>query len=299
VAVEAVTPRGFCHGVVDAITLARRAAADPATPRPIVVLGMLVHNHHVTEDLERLGITTLDGPNRLELLEQVPDGATVVFTAHGVSPAVRARAAQRGLHVIDATCSEVVRTHQVIRDYAVRGYFIVYVGTPNHPEPDGAIGHAPPDRTAMVTTPEDVPTIPFPPDGPVVVVTQTTLSQWDTARVIAAVRDRYPGALVFNEICSATQLRQQAVVEASRRVDAVIVVGDRRSNNTRRLVQVAREQGGVAAFRVDSADDLAMLDLSPYRRIAVTAGSSTPSTVTRAVIARLSALGKTVAPSPS
>lgn len=285
--VEAVTPRGFCHGVVDALGLVTRAARDPKTVRPIFVLGMLVHNHHVVEELAELGVTTLDGPHRLDLLAEVPDGATVIFTAHGVSPAVRARAEARKLHVIDATCSEVTKTHEVIREYARQGYRVVYVGTRNHPEPAGAMGNVPPEQIALVTELREVSQVPFSATDDIVVATQTTLSQWDTAEIITAITARYPQALVFNEICLATQLRQQAIYEASGRVEAVIVVGDARSNNTRKLAEVAQHQGGLPAFRVDRAEDLQALDLSPYQRIAVTAGSSTPSVVTRQVIKTL------------
>jgi len=285
--IEAVTPRGFCHGVVDALTLARRAAADPSVPRPIFILGMLVHNHHIVEELDQLGVQTLDGPDRRTLLDQVPDGATVIFTAHGVSPVVRQRAAERGLHVIDATCSEVTRTHDVIREYVAQGYRVIYVGTPGHPEPEGAMGNAPAGRIVLVSRPEDVSAISFDPTEPICVVTQTTLSQWDTQDVVDAIRARYPSAIVFNEICPATQLRQRAVYDVSRRVDAVVVVGDERSNNTKKLVEVASRQGGIPAFRVDSAHDLTQYDWSRFRRIAVTAGSSTPSRLTRGVIQRL------------
>ncbi|MCL5064621.1 MAG: 4-hydroxy-3-methylbut-2-enyl diphosphate reductase [Firmicutes bacterium] len=285
--VEAVVPRGFCHGVVEAMTLARNAARNPKTPRPIFVLGMLVHNQHVIEELRQMGVMTLDGSDRLQLLEQVPEGATVIFSAHGVSPAVRLRAEARALHVIDATCSDVFRTHQVIHDSVERGYFIVYVGTKNHPEPEGALGHAPSDHIALVTGVQDVAKIPFASDSPIAVITQTTLSQWDTEEIVQATVQRYPKAVVFNEICMATQLRQHAIYEASRRVDAVLVVGDARSNNTKKLVEVASRQGGVPAFRIDNADQLDNINLEQFKKIAVTAGSSTPSVVTRQVIRQL------------
>ena len=290
--VEAISPRGFCHGVVDALTLAKRAARDPNTPRPIFVLGMLVHNHHVVEELGALGVTTLDGADRLSLLEKVPDHSTVIFTAHGISPAVKAQAAARGLYVIDATCSEVTRTHDVIRQSVEDGYHIIYVGTRNHPEPEGAMGVAPREKMALVTGIPDVDHVPFENADRIVVVTQTTLSQWDTADSIAAILGRFPQALVFNEICQATQLRQKAVYEASTRAQAVVVVGDVHSNNTKKLVEVAQNQGGIPAYRIDKVEDLDALNLSEFERVAVSAGSSTPSQITRAVIRRLQATGQ-------
>lgn len=165
------------------------------------MLGLLVHDHHVADELRPLGVETLDGGLRESLLDNVPEGATVIFTAHGVSPAVRERAFGRGLHVLDATCSEARRTPDVIREYVDRGYFVIYVGTAGHPEPEGALGVAPPGRIVLVTAPEEVPAVPFAEAARISVVIQTTLIQWDTAETIAAVRRRYPKAVAFNEIC--------------------------------------------------------------------------------------------------
>ena len=138
-----ITPRGYCYGVVDAIQLAKQVAKDPSYPRPIHILGLIVHNRHVVESLQdEYGIISLDGPDRLTLLEQITEG-TVIFTAHGVSPAVKARAKERGLTCVDATCPDVTRTHQLIKDLADKGYQIIYIGKRGHPEPEGAMGEAP------------------------------------------------------------------------------------------------------------------------------------------------------------
>src|SRR5262249_37270297 len=137
-----VSPRGYCYGVVDAMQIAREAAKNPDLPRPISIIGLIVHNKFAVQELTDLGIVTLDGPDRAEILEQGP-GGPVIFTAHGVSPAVKARAVDRGLHVIDATCPDVTRTHDLINDLVARGYTILYVGKKGHPEPEGAIGEAP------------------------------------------------------------------------------------------------------------------------------------------------------------
>ena len=150
-----VTPRGYCYGVVDALVLAKRAANDASLPRPIVVLGQIVHNRHAVAELATYDIQTLDttsGRARLDLLDQVPAGATVIFTAHGVSPAVRAEAARRGFHVLDATCPDVTKTHRLIQDRTRDGYFILYIGTPGHPEPEGSMGEAIPGRATLVAT---------------------------------------------------------------------------------------------------------------------------------------------------
>ena len=283
-----ISPRGYCYGVVDALKLAAAVARDPGTPRPIYVLGLLVHNHHAVAQLESLGIRSLDGPDRMALLEQVPPGATVIFTAHGVSPAVKAAARARGLHCVDATCPDVTRTHELVRDLAARGYLIVYVGKRGHPEPEGVLGEAP-GQVVLVETVEEADRVELPPDRPVAVTTQTTLSQWDTQEIIDRIKARCPRAEVYNEICLATQLRQQAAVEAARRVDLVIVVGDRRSNNSGRLVQVVRERAGKPAYLVEDASQIRPEWLRGARRVGVTAGSSTPSPITRAVIRWLEA----------
>lgn len=284
--VVAISPRGYCYGVVDALALVRRVAGDPRVPRPIYVLGMIVHNRHVVEDLQRLGVTTLDGAGRASLLERV-DRGTVIFTAHGVDPAVKRRARERGLTCFDATCPDVTRTHELIREKVAAGYEIVYVGKHGHPEPEGAAGEAP-EHVHVVETPEEAEALDL-GGRPVAVTTQTTLSQWDTRAVIDACLRRFPDAEVHNEICLATQVRQQAVAEQAGTADLVLVVGDRRSNNSGRLAQVAREIAGRPAHLIDSVADIRPEWLRDARRVAVTAGSSTPSQLTNQVIRYLEA----------
>ncbi len=282
-----ITPRGYCYGVVDAIQMAKRVARDPNTPKPVYVLGQIVHNRHAVDSLEQFGIINLDGPDRLTLLEQVTQG-TVIFTAHGVSPAVKELAASRGLHCVDATCPDVTRTHDLVKDLAARGYQIVYIGKKGHPEPEGAIGEAP-GAVHLVATFEDIDQLNLQP-GPVAVTTQTTLSKWDTEALINRIVERYPHAEIHNEICMATQLRQEAAVAQSADADVVIVVGDVRSNNSNRLVQVVQELAGRPAHLVDSVEEIDPRWLEGRNKAAVTAGSSTPSELTRAVIRHLEQL---------
>ncbi|MDI3316968.1 MAG: 4-hydroxy-3-methylbut-2-enyl diphosphate reductase [Bacillota bacterium] len=281
-----ITPRGYCYGVADALTLAQRVAADPRVPRPIHVLGMIVHNRHVVDWLRTLGVVTLEGSNRLQLLEQI-DRGTVIFTAHGVSPEVKRRAREKGLHVVDATCPDVTRTHEVIRRKVAEGYEIVYIGKKGHPEPEGAMGEGG-GHVHLVETEQDLEALPIPPGREkVAVVTQTTLSQWDTAALIAQVRRRFPAAEVFNEICLATQLRQKAAVEEGRRCDLVIVVGDEQSNNSNRLVDVVRQIAGRPAYRIGYVGEIDPAWFRGARCVGVTAGSSTPSQIVNEVIAYL------------
>ncbi len=149
-----ISPRGYCYGVVDAMVLALQTARNLDLPRPIYILGMIVHNSHVTEAFKDEGIITLDGPNRLDILEQI-DGGTVIFTAHGVSPEVRKRAKEKGLTVVDATCPDVTKTHDLIREKVGEGYAVIYIGKKNHPEPEGAIGIAP-GHVYLIEREEDI-----------------------------------------------------------------------------------------------------------------------------------------------
>lgn len=276
-----ITPRGYCYGVVDAIVLARKAALDPDTPRPIYVIGQIVHNRHVVAELAKLDIITLDGPSRLSLLQGIERG-TVIFTAHGVSPAVREEAKRRNLNVIDATCPDVEVTHELIRNKAADGYKIIYIGRKGHPEPEGAMGEAP-EHVYLVQNVEEARQLELEADK-IAITTQTTLSQWDTAATINALKERFPHAEVYNEICLATQVRQEAAVAAAKDVDVVIVVGDVRSNNSNRLVQVVQDYGGKPAYLVNGPEEIQLEWLRGYRKVGVTSGSSTPTRVTNKVI---------------
>ena len=282
-----IHPRGYCYGVVDAITMAKRVAQDPNIPRPIYVLGQIVHNQHTVLELEQYGIRTLDGSSRLELLDEVPEGSTVIYTAHGISPAVKARAQERHLTFFDATCPDVTKTHTLIQEKIRQGYSIIYIRTKGHPEPEGAMGEAPEGRVVLVSRIADVDDVPFEVTTPLAIVTQTTLSQWDTQSIIKAILAKYPHAEVHNEICLATQLRQEAAVQTAQDVDMVVVVGDRRSNNSNRLVEVVEEIAHKPSIRVESAEDLRAEWFDGITTVGVTAGSSTPTRITREVIKRL------------
>ncbi len=279
-----ISPRGYCYGVVDALKIARQAAKDPVLPRPIYIIGQIVHNRHAIDELTQLGVTTLDGEDRAGILEQVTEG-TVIFTAHGVSPLVKQRASERGLHCIDATCPDVTVTHDLVRALADKGYYILYIGKKGHPEPEGVMGEVP-GRISLIETEADVDALCLTPEqeSRLAVATQTTLSQWDTRRVVQYIKVHYPQAEVHIDICAATQTRQEAVVAQAKEADLTIVVGDPRSNNTNRLVQVSQELAGVPAVRIEDLSQLDTAWLTGKTRVAVTAGASTPSQLTRAVI---------------
>ena len=288
-----ITPRGYCHGVVEAIRIAKRVGSERAEGEQVTMLGYLVHNEHVTRELEEHGVALVDAPDRMKGLDQIESG-TVVFTAHGISPAVVDEAKRRGLNVVDATCSDVTRTHDLVRRLTGEGYHVVYIGKRGHPEPAGALGVAP-DATTLVERIEEVDDLEFPPGTRLAVTCQTTLSMWDTKAIIDRLVERFPDIAVHNEICLATQQRQEAAVLAATDVDCVVVVGSARSSNSLRLVQVVEERGEKPAFLVDTAADVRPEWFSGMSRIGVTAGASTPTQLTREVIATIEALPETAA----
>ncbi|MDH6670373.1 4-hydroxy-3-methylbut-2-enyl diphosphate reductase [Paenibacillus sp. LBL] len=279
-----ISPRGYCYGVVDAMVLARQAAQNLDLPRPIYILGMIVHNSHVTQSFEDEGIITLDGPNRMEILSQVESG-TVIFTAHGVSPEVRKLARDKGLTTLDATCPDVTKTHDLIREKVADGYEIIYIGKKGHPEPEGAIGIAP-DHVHLIENEEEIEQLQV-KSSRITITNQTTMSQWDIKHIMKSLLDKFPGAEIHNEICLATQVRQEAVAEQAGQSDLVIVVGDPRSNNSNRLAQVSEEIAGVPAYRIGDVTELKREWLEGVGKVAVTSGASTPTPITKEVIAYL------------
>jgi len=283
VEVVKIRPRGYCHGVVEAVR-ALRQAAEEHEGESVAMLGYLVHNEHVTREFADRGVKLIDAPSRLEALEEVTEG-TVVLTAHGVSPEVKERAQAKGLNVVDATCSDVVRTHDLVQRLTGEGYTVIYIGKAGHPEPEGVLGEAP-EKIHLVQSLEDVDTLEF-STPKLAVTTQTTLSVWDTQSIIDRLRQRFPHIEVHNEICSATQDRQQAAVEAAKDCDVVIVVGSSRSSNSQRLVQVVQELAQRPAYLVDTVADLRPEWFAGCNRVGVTSGASTPTGLTREVIAAL------------
>ncbi|TJY41044.1 4-hydroxy-3-methylbut-2-enyl diphosphate reductase [Cohnella pontilimi] len=276
-----ISPRGYCYGVVDAMVLALQTARNLDLPRPIYILGMIVHNSHVTDAFEKEGIITLDGHDRLEILDQIDKG-TVIFTAHGVSPEVRKRARDKGLTLVDATCPDVTKTHDLIREKVADGYEVIYIGKKGHPEPEGAIGIAP-GHVHLIEREEDIPKLSLSADR-IIITNQTTMSQWDIKHLMAKLLEAFPRAEIHNEICLATQVRQEAVAEQAKEADLCIVVGDPRSNNSNRLAQVSEEIADVPAYRVSDVSEIKQEWLQGVRKVAVTSGASTPTPITKEVI---------------
>ncbi|MEC1179966.1 4-hydroxy-3-methylbut-2-enyl diphosphate reductase [Metasolibacillus meyeri] len=279
-----INPRGYCYGVVDAMVIARNAALDKTLPRPIYILGMIVHNKHVTDAFEQDGIITLDGENRKEIIEKVEQG-TVIFTAHGVSPEIREIAKRKGLVSIDATCPDVTVTHDLIQEKSAEGYDIIYIGKKGHPEPEGAIGVAP-DHVHLVQSAQDVEHLNL-TNEKLLVTNQTTMSQWDVAALMEHLQKKFPHIEVHKEICLATQVRQEAVAEQAGVADLLIVVGDPMSNNSNRLTQVSEEIAHTKSYRIADISELQLEWLKDIETVAVTAGASTPTPIVKEVIAFL------------
>ena len=276
-------PRGFCAGVDRAIAIVERALARHGAP--IYVRHEVVHNRTVVDDLKRKGAIFVDE------LDQVPEGATVVFSAHGVSRAVQAEAAARGLKVFDATCPLVTKVHVEIAKMREQGREIVMIGHAGHPEVEGTMGQCE-GGVHLVETADDVARLAVADPAKLAYVTQTTLSVDDAASVVEALRRRFP-AIVGprkDDICYATQNRQDAVKTLAEAVDLVIVVGSANSSNSNRLREVAAHRG-VPARMVDRAGELDAAWIAGKRRIGVTAGASAPEVLVREVIERLKALG--------
>lgn len=284
-----INPRGYCYGVVDAMVIARNAALDKTLPRPIYILGMIVHNKHVTDAFEQEGIITLDGENRKEIIEKVEKG-TVIYTAHGVSPEIREIAQRKGLVAIDATCPDVTVTHDLIREKSAEGYDIIYIGKKGHPEPEGAIGVAP-DHVHLVQSMQDIDNLQLDNEH-ILVTNQTTMSQWDVAFLMEKIKEKFPHVEVHKEICLATQVRQEAVAQQAGAADLLIVVGDPMSNNSNRLTQVSVEIASTPSYRIGDISELKIEWLMNIDKVAVTAGASTPTPIVKEVIAFLEKFDK-------
>jgi 4-hydroxy-3-methylbut-2-enyl diphosphate reductase len=276
-------PRSFCAGVERAIEVVERALDRRGAP--IYVRKQIVHNVHVVGELEARGAVFVDE------LDDVPDGATVVFSAHGVSPQVKATAAERGLDVIDATCPLVNKVHAEARNFAKAGKTIVLIGHHGHEEVEGTMGEAP-ESIILVERVEDVATLEVEDPDEVAFLTQTTLAVDDTSEVVAALRERFPAleGPRSDDICYATQNRQHALKAVARESDLVLVVGSENSSNSVRLVEVSEKEGTPARL----IDDHTALDpawLVETRTIGLTAGASAPEQLVQKVIDELAGLG--------
>lgn len=277
------SPRGFCAGVDRAIEIVERALARFGPP--IYVRHEIVHNRHVVDGLREKGAIFVDDPS------EVPSGSWLIFSAHGVSPAVRESAARRGLRTIDATCPLVTKVHVETRRFAREGFEVVLIGHAGHVEVEGTMGQAP-DHTHLVESVDDVAHLTPAHAERLACVTQTTLSVDDTADIMAALHDRFPKIRLprKDDICYATQNRQNAVKELAQHADVVLVVGAPTSSNSNRLVEIGK-RSGVVAYRVETAAEIEPAWIAGARCVGVTAGASAPESLVQEVVERLVTLG--------
>lgn len=278
-----VTPRGYCKGVTRAIALARKTALKYPN-KEIYVLGMLVHNRFVMEALQQLHIHTIDNKTktRLALLEEIPTGSVVIFTAHGVAPAVKQRAEELGLFSIDASCPDVVKTQDIVKAKLKEDYDILYIGKAHHPEAEAVLSLS--ERVHLITNENDLNSLSVQLHK-VFVTNQTTMSIYDIEALFDKIAKAYPNAEFCEEICNATRIRQQAIADLdATAVDVLYVVGDQHSNNSNRLAQIAREHGIPHVYLIDDVTDIKDEQLQQVNCVAVTAGASTPTYLTNQVL---------------
>jgi 4-hydroxy-3-methylbut-2-en-1-yl diphosphate reductase len=271
------SPRGYCAGVERAVETVERALA--LYGRPVYVRKQIVHNSHVVQDLRSRGAVFVDA------LSDVPEGATVVFSAHGIAPAVRREAKELGLTTIDATCPLVTKVHAQARRYAEAGYAVVLIGHAGHEEVEGTLGEAP-ESIHLVQSTEDAERVSLPQGRPLAYITQTTLSVDETSEIVAVLRRRFPriAGPAREDICYATSNRQWAVKELLREIDLLLVVGSPNSSNSQRLVDVARTDG-TPAHLVDDVRDIDEHWLDGCETVGLTSGASAPERLVAEVCA--------------
>jgi 4-hydroxy-3-methylbut-2-enyl diphosphate reductase len=279
--VNLAAPRGYCAGVDRAVITVEKAL--DLYGAPVYVRKQIVHNKHVVANLESRGAIFV------EELDEVPEGSTVVFSAHGVSPAVHKEAEERGLKTIDATCPLVTKVHHEAKRFASDDYDILLIGHEGHEEVEGTAGEAP-SHIQLVQSPSDVPNIVVRDPEKVAWLSQTTLSVDETMETVEAIRKRFPKLLdpPSDDICYATQNRQMAIKEIGKDADLVIVVGSANSSNSVRLAEVALEAGAKAAHRIDDAGEIQTEWLEGVKKVSVTSGASVPEDLVQGVLKYLS-----------
>lgn len=275
--VKAIIPRGYCKGVIRAIDIAKKASEED---EDIYILGMIVHNQYIVNALEELGVYTIDhkGKTRLELLDEIDHG-TVIITAHGASDAVFQKAKDKGLKVIDASCLDVIKTHDLIKEKLNDGFEILYIGKAGHPEAEGAIS-IDEQKIHLITSKDDL--LSLDKNKKYVMTNQTTMSLYDVYDLCEYAKDLLPHIEIAKETCSATKIRQEAIKNMDDDIDIVFIIGDPRSNNTKKLASIAADNKEV--YMIESIEDLDINVLRNKKKAAISSGASTPTYLTNQVI---------------
>ena len=272
--INLIDPHGYCYGVKMALDITRQAANDPKTRNPIYLLGSIIHNKIVINDLIQLGIIVIheNGRSRLEMLDDVPCG-TVIFSAHGVSDKVYDKAKEKGLNIVDATCPNVKLIHTNITKHLKLRHKILYIGTKNHPECEGVLELSP--NITLIEKIDDLKDLNK--KEYYYVTCQTTLSSIELKEIFDYIKENFENALLDNKICNATYLRQQALIE--KEADMAVVVGDKNSANSQRLKYIFEKKYNKPAILVEKASDLEAHDFTGINSINLTSGASTPEEI--------------------
>ncbi len=283
--IQKVIPSGYCKGVVNAIGIAKQTKAEHPE-EPVYILGMLVHNSHVSKELEDAGIITLydEHKSKEQLLDEVDEGV-IIFTAHGISDAIKEKVASKGLQYVDATCVDVLKTQNLIRKHLNDGDEVIYFGKKGHPEAEAVLSIS--DRIHLISSKEDIDRLDIVADK-IFFTNQTTMSYLELAEIIDHLKERYPSIYIQPEVCNATSSRQKAIYEL-KDCDLLYVVGDLRSNNTNMLKEIGLKHGIKKVLLIQTYEDIDESDLQDVENIYVTAGASTPPELIRQVIDHLTA----------
>lgn len=274
-----ISPRGYCKGVVNAINIAKKTAMEHPNEK-IYILGMIVHNKYVTEALNLYNIKTIEskGKTRLELLDLIDEGI-VIFTAHGISQQVKDKALSKGLRCVDASCIDVQTTQEKVQEKLQEGYDVIYIGSLNHPEAEAITSIS--DKVHLITKPTEVDALHL--SNPLIYVTnQTTMSFIEIGVIFKRIEEKYPQVYIEEELCSATRLRQQALIK-NKDLDLLYVVGDPSSNNSNKLRDIATLHGTKNVRLIETAKEIKLEDLN-VETVGITAGASTPTYLTNQVI---------------
>lgn len=278
--INKITPQGYCNGVKNAYNIVLSIIDNQNIKRPITLLGNLIHNEFVMNELRQKGVAIKNDNNktRLEMLDDINEG-TVVFSAHGVSKKVYSKAKEKGLEIVDTTCPYVSIIHNKIDEYIDKGYEIIYIGTRNHPECEGILENN--SKINLVTNTAEANDLSL-NSSLIYVTNQTTLSIFDLKEIYYVIQSKYPNAIIDNKVCNATTLRQEAVLKQEP-VDLCIVVGDKNSSNTNKLAY-SSSKAGINTILIESVEEIKSYNFNDIKSVSVTSGASVPSYLVDEVI---------------
>jgi len=278
-----LTPRGYCHGVVDAVKTINKLDTT-RIPKPIYILGMLVHNKEIINRFKSKGFITLHDPSktRSQLLDQIDTLGTVILTAHGTAPSVIQKARRKGLHIIDTTCSDVTKTKLLIEEHLDEGYHVLYIGKEHHPESESMI-LLNPKKVHLISSLKDIATLKINKQK-LLLTNQTTMSFYDVFHLTEAVKKTFPTIKSVDEICDATRVRQEAVANQDKDIEFCFVVGDKLSNNSNNLVNISMQKANIKSILIETVNDIDVEQLKTLNKVSITSGASTPTHLTNQVI---------------